>query len=87
MRKTIDKTRFLFTVFDIAIMFSIAGVAYFSVISYYNVNVTKTEDYLNYFLLALKIIYYLGLIAFVHMIFSLVYFIYKQAKGENGIHK
>lgn len=81
----IEKIRVALTIFDISIIFAIVLVAYFSVISYYNANVAKTENYLKYFLLALKVIYYLGLIAFVHMIYSLIYFIYKKGKGKDEI--
>lgn len=85
MKKPIDKIKIAMTIFDIGIIFAIACIAFFSIFSYYNIEITKTEDYLKQFLLALKVVYYLGIIAFAHMFFSLIYSIYKKAKGQNGI--
>ena len=83
MNTHIDKIKLAFTIFDIGVIFLIAGVAWFSALSYYNTEIEKTEDYLKTFYLALKVVYYLGMIAFVHMIFSLVYTMYRKWKEQD----
>jgi len=85
MKEPIKKLRIILTVFDILIIFAITGLTFFSIFSYQNIEIQKTEDYLNYFSLTLKIVYYLGIIAIIHMFLSLVYFMYKKIKGENEI--
>lgn len=80
-----QKVKIGMTVFDILIIIWIAGIAYFSVFSYYNIEIQKTEDYLKSFFLALKIAYYLGALALLHMFVAMIYNVIKKIKIQNEI--
>lgn len=82
VKRKLEDISHALTILDISVIFAIAGVTYFTLFSYYNANVIKTEEYLWRFLKALEIIDKLGLIAFVHMIYSLFYMIYTTIQKE-----
>lgn len=85
MRTLMQKIKIAMTVFDISVIVGVAGIAYFSVFSYYNIEIQKTEDYLKSFFLALKVAYYLGAVAFLHMFVARVYSIIKKIRVQNEI--
>lgn len=85
MKSLIQKVKIIMTVFDILVIIGIAAIVYFSVFSYYNIDVQKTEDYLKSFFLALKAAYYLGAAAFIHMFATMVYHIIIKIKMQNEV--
>jgi len=85
MKTLMQKLKIAMTVFDILVILGVAGIAYFSIFSYYNIEIQKTEDYLKSFFLALKVAYYLGAIAFLHMFVAMVYTIIKKIKMQNEV--
>ena len=79
--KKADKIKRILTIFDIVIILLISAVLFFSAFSYYNSSV-KSEIYMRNFLISLKAIYILGIIAISHMIFSVIYTIHLKMKKK-----
>jgi len=75
-------------IFDILIMISVICVLVFSFLSFFNIKVEKTEDYIKGFRVVLNAVYLLVKIAIVHLFILLARYCFKKANaqigGENG---
>lgn len=80
MKKRVDKLKRAFTIFDIVTLLLITSVLFYSAITY--TTAVKTEEYLKNLLLTLKSIYYLGVMAIIHMVISVIYVLHTKIRKK-----